>query len=45
MLKVARHNLLMESHEFGDFNGDGYQDLVFTLDENNYWGQSVETFL
>ena len=38
------HSLLMESHEFGDFNGDGYQDLVFTLDENNYWGQSVETF-
>ena len=24
----------MESHEFGDFNGDGYQDLVLTVDEN-----------
>jgi len=36
--------LLMESHEFGDFNGDGYQDLVFTLDENNYWNQSSDNF-
>jgi hypothetical protein len=24
----------MGLHEFGDFNGDGYQDLIFTLDEN-----------
>ena len=38
------HQLLMESHEFGDFNGDGYQDLLFTVDENNYWGQSAEKF-
>ena len=30
----AFHQLLMESHEFGDFNGDGYQDLIFTLNEN-----------
>ena len=30
-------SFLMESHEFGDFNGDGYQDLIFTLDENDYW--------
>ena len=28
------HQLSMESHEFGDFNGDGYQDLLFTVDEN-----------
>jgi hypothetical protein len=38
------HQLLMESHEFGDFNGDGFQDLLFTIDENNYWGQSAEKF-
>jgi hypothetical protein len=36
--------LLMESYEFGDFNGDGLQDLVFTIDENNYWDQSVSNF-
>ena len=30
----AFHQLGMESHEFGDFNGDGYQDLIFTLNEN-----------
>ena len=30
----AWHQLLMEGHEFGDFNGDGYQDLIFTLNEN-----------
>ena len=34
----------MESNEFGDFNGDGFQDLLFTIDENNYWGQSAEKF-
>jgi hypothetical protein len=38
------YSLLMESHEFGDFNGDGYEDLIFTLDENNYWGQSADRF-
>ena len=26
-------NLLSESHEIGDFNGDGFSDLVFTIDE------------
>lgn len=36
--------LLMESHEFGDFNGDGLQDLVFTIDENNYWNQTADNF-
>ena len=30
----AFHQFMMESHEFGDFNGDGYQDLIFTLNEN-----------
>ena len=43
-LEGCPYQLLMESHEFGDFNGDGYQDLLFTVDENNYWGQSVENF-
>lgn len=38
------HIILMESHEFGDFNGDGYQDLVFTFDENNSWAQTKERF-
>lgn len=35
--------LTMESHEFGDFNGDGYQDLVLTADENNGAGCSAPT--
>jgi hypothetical protein len=28
-------SLFMSSHEFGDFNGDGYQDLILTADEHN----------
>ena len=36
--------LLMESYEYGDFNGDGFQDLVFTIDENNYWSQTADNF-
>jgi len=43
-LEGCPYTLLMESHEFGDFNGDGYPDLVFTLDENNYWNQSSDKF-
>ena len=35
--------LTMESHEFGDFNGDGYQDLILTADENNGGGCSAPT--
>jgi hypothetical protein len=35
--------LAMESHEFGDFNGDGYQDLILTADENNGGGCSAPT--
>ncbi|MDG0980479.1 MAG: FG-GAP-like repeat-containing protein [Halieaceae bacterium] len=38
------HMILMESHEFGDFNGDGYEDIVITLDENNSWAQSAGIF-
>ena len=37
------HTVGMASHEFGDFNGDGYQDLVFTVEEFDFFNQSADT--
>ena len=36
------HTVGLASHEFGDFNGDGYQDLIFTVEEFDPFNQSVD---
>ena len=36
------HTVGLASHEFGDFNGDGYQDIIFTVEEFDSFNQSVD---